>query len=71
MACFHTTSDIKGFEVVAMVKKLAKKEHSAALAQPASRISTIMKFGAGAGEDPPLPKMKADQKVASGVFVWR
>ena len=52
VASFHTTSDLKGFEVVSMVRKLAKKEHSAALAQLASRISAIMKFGAGAGEDP-------------------
>ena len=52
MACLHTSSDPKAVEVVAMVKRLAKKEHSAALAQLASRISAIMKFGAGAGEDP-------------------
>ena len=52
VACLHTSSDLKRFEVVAMVKRLAKKEHSAALAQPASRISAVMKFGAGAGEGP-------------------
>ena len=51
VACLQTTSDLKGFEVVAMVRKLAKNEHSAALAQLASRISAVMKFGAGAGED--------------------
>jgi len=34
------------------VKKLAKEQHSAALAQLASRISAVMRFGASAGEDP-------------------
>eukprot|EP00450_Noctiluca_scintillans_P002421 CAMPEP_0194482150 /NCGR_PEP_ID=MMETSP0253-20130528/4235_1 /TAXON_ID=2966 /ORGANISM="Noctiluca scintillans" /LENGTH=688 /DNA_ID=CAMNT_0039321673 /DNA_START=47 /DNA_END=2116 /DNA_ORIENTATION=+ len=48
----RTTTDLKGFEVVMMVRRLAQKEHSAALAQLASRISAVMKFGAGAGEDP-------------------
>merc|ERR1719383_669617 len=48
----HTTVDLKGFEVVTMVRRLAQKEHSAALSQLASRISAVMKFGAGAGEDP-------------------
>ena len=52
VACLHTSSDLEGFEVVIMVKRLAKNEHSAALAQLASRIAAIMKFGAGAGEDP-------------------
>ena len=48
----HTTVDLKGFDVVTMVRRLAQKEHSAALSQFASRISAVMKFGAGAGEDP-------------------
>ena len=48
VACLHTSSDLKEVEVVAMVKRLAKEEHAAALAQLASRISAIMKFGAGA-----------------------
>merc|ERR1712136_478448 len=48
----QTTMDLKGFEVVTMVRRLAQKEHSAALSQLASRISAVMKFGAGAGEDP-------------------
>ena len=43
---------MSGFEVVTVVRCLAKKEHSAALAQLASRTSAIMKFGAGAGVDP-------------------
>merc|ERR1712064_21522 len=51
-AALQTTTDLKGFEVVTLVRRLAKEEHSAALAQLASRISAIMKFGAGAGDDP-------------------
>ena len=43
---------MSGFEVVTVVIRLAKEEHSAALAQLVSRTSAIMKFGAGAGVDP-------------------
>ena len=43
---------MSGFEVVTVVRRLAKKEHSAALAQLVSRISAIMMFCAGAGADP-------------------
>jgi chromosome segregation ATPase len=39
-------------EVVTMVKKLAQQQHSAALAQLASRIGAIARYGAAAGEDP-------------------
>lgn len=39
-------------EVFALVKKLAQKHHSSALAQLASRISAVERFGAGGGEDP-------------------
>ena len=35
-----------------MVKSLAEQEHSAALAQRASRISANMKFGVDADDDP-------------------
>jgi len=42
-------SKLAGSEVVAAVKKLAKKHHSGALAQLASRIATVMRFG---GADP-------------------
>ena len=51
-AGLQTSTHLAGSEVVAVVRRLAKKEHSAALAQLASRISAIMKFGAGSGEDP-------------------
>ena len=39
VASLHTTSDFRGFEAATMARKLTKKEHSAALAQFASRIS--------------------------------
>jgi len=38
-----------GSEVITVVKRLAKKHHSAALAQLASRINTVLRFG---GSDP-------------------
>jgi hypothetical protein len=39
-------------EVVGLVKKLAREHHSAALAQLASRIGAVIRYGASAGEDP-------------------
>ena len=38
--------------MVTMVRRLAAQEHSAAHVQLASCISAIMKFGAGADDDP-------------------
>merc|ERR1719517_348816 len=35
-----------------MMKRLAKQEHSAALAQLASRVNAILRYGAAAGDDP-------------------
>jgi len=37
---------------VTLVKNLAKKQHSTALAQLASRIAAVAKYGVAAGEDP-------------------
>lgn len=39
-------------EVVNAVKRLAQREHSTALAQLASRIDAVVRYGASAGEDP-------------------
>jgi len=45
-------ADLRRSEVVAMVKKLAKAQHSTALAQLASRIAVVVKFGRTGGADP-------------------
>jgi hypothetical protein len=47
----QSRTDLKGAEVVNMVKKLARKHHSAALAQLASRIGSVMRYGAANGDD--------------------
>merc|ERR1719373_430176 len=47
-----TRADLANSEVVAMVKKLAREQHSAALAQLASRIAVVAKYGARDGADP-------------------
>ena len=51
-AVLQTSTDLKGFELVISVRRLAEQEHSTALDQLPSRISAIMKFGAGADGDP-------------------
>merc|ERR1712039_361384 len=44
-------TDLANFEALRMIRKLAKREHSSALAQLASRISTAMHGSSSAGED--------------------
>merc|ERR1740121_1743615 len=44
-------ADLVGREVIEAVKRLAKKEHSAALAQLASRISAVARYGGSNGAD--------------------
>ena len=51
-ASLQTTRDLEGLEVVTLIRRLSKQEHTAALDQLTLRISAIMKFGAGTGEDP-------------------
>jgi len=48
----QTHVDLANAEVVGLVKKLAHQHHSAALAQLASRISSVIRYGASSGEDP-------------------
>ena len=48
----QTSTDLKGFDMMTAVRRLAEQEQSTALAQLRSRISAIMKFGAGADDDP-------------------
>jgi hypothetical protein len=47
----QSRADLTNAEVVNAVKKLARDQHSAALAQLASRISTVMRLGAADGDD--------------------
>jgi hypothetical protein len=47
----QTRADLAKSEVVTMVKQLARKHHSAALAQLASRLAAVMRYGAADGED--------------------
>jgi peptidoglycan hydrolase CwlO-like protein len=47
-----TRADLANSEVVTMVKKLAQEHHSAALAQLASRIAVIARYGSKNGGDP-------------------
>merc|ERR1719420_2902502 len=47
----RTSADLANAEVVSLIKKLAERQHSSALAQLASRISTVIRYGSGAGDD--------------------
>merc|ERR1740138_919339 len=53
-----THADLANAEVVTAVRKLAQVHHSAALAQLASKISAVLRFGRGAGESDPFTKVK-------------
>merc|ERR1719267_403830 len=48
----RTRVDLANQEVVNLVKHLAQKHHSAALAQLASRISAVLRYGTAGGDDP-------------------
>jgi len=48
----RTHADLVRSEVLTMVKKLARQQKSPALAQLASRMSTILRYGAASGDDP-------------------
>jgi hypothetical protein len=52
VSTLRTHADLANAEIVNLVKKLAKKYHSTALSQLASKISTVVKYGAMTGEDP-------------------
>jgi chromosome segregation ATPase len=47
----RTRADLKNNEVVAVVKNLAEKHHSAALSQLASRIAAVVRMGGANGGD--------------------
>merc|ERR1719261_2463469 len=48
----QSRADLANSEVLTMVKKLAREQHSAALAQLASRIAVVVKYGSRNGDDP-------------------
>merc|ERR550525_361783 len=48
----QTHADLAGLEVVQLVKKLARKHCSSALAQLASRMTAAIRFGSMNGDDP-------------------
>merc|ERR1719235_1450660 len=48
----RSRTDLASVEVVTLIKRLAKQHHSAALAQLASKISIVMRYGAAGGDDP-------------------
>jgi len=52
VARLQSRADLAGLEVVQLVKQLAKKHHSSALAQLASRMTAAIRFGTAGGEDP-------------------
>jgi chromosome segregation ATPase len=52
-----STADARATDVVNLVKRLASQQHSAALAQLASRIAAVVKFG-GANRDDVFGKVK-------------
>jgi chromosome segregation ATPase len=45
-------TDLRNSEIVVLLKNLAKKQHSVALSQLASRVEAVAKYGSAAGEDP-------------------
>merc|ERR1719390_119486 len=48
----RTRADLANMEVVTLIKKLAREQHSTSLAQLASRLSAVIRYGASSGDDP-------------------
>lgn len=48
----QTGADLRNFEVVNVLKRLAEQQHSAALSQLASRVAVTIRYGHANGEDP-------------------
>merc|ERR1719456_2009230 len=48
----RSSSDLAKFEAVRFIRDLARKEHSTALAQLASRMQSAIRFGESSGADP-------------------
>jgi len=54
----QSRADLANFEVVTLLKRLAREQHSTALFSLASKVQTTMRFDAGTGDDP-FAKVKA------------
>ena len=54
--------DFEGVQTMTMTTRLAQKEHSAALPQVTSCLSTAKEFGANAGQDP-FPSVRDGETV--------
>jgi len=50
-SALKTRADLANAEIVSLIKRLAQKEHSAALAQLASKITAVMRYGSTTGDD--------------------
>merc|ERR1719161_1609267 len=48
----QTATDLRNFEVVNVLKRLAQQQHSTALSQLASRVATTIRYGQASGDDP-------------------
>jgi len=48
----RTRADLANAEIVNLIKKLARDQHSSSLAQLASRIAAVVRYGSSTGEDP-------------------
>merc|ERR1719388_341279 len=48
----QTRTDLANAEIVNLIKKLARENHSTVLSQLASRVAAAVRYGAAAGQDP-------------------
>jgi len=51
-SALRTRADLANSEIITLVKKLAREQHSSALAQLASRLSAVIKYGGRDGSNP-------------------
>jgi peptidoglycan hydrolase CwlO-like protein len=54
----RTRADMARSEVLVLIKKLAQQQHSAALAQLASRVMAVMRYSAAGSTEGPFDKVK-------------
>jgi hypothetical protein len=76
----RTRADLANAEIVSVVKDLARKHHSEALSQLASRIATVFRYSSSTGDDPfvkvkglitgLIAKLEAEAKAAATEKAW-